>query len=261
VVDMTDLFWRDTGSGRPLVFVHGGFLDHRMWDDQIAAFARDHRVVAHDARGHGRSPNASEPFRHGDDLAALLRHIDTGPAVLIGLSMGAGIAVDVALDHPDLVDAVIVSGAGTSEPEFADPWTNEVLAEFGTHMAAGAAEAAIETFMRFTTGPSRTLDDLDPVVVQRLFDMLRGSFAKHTVGEPKWMVPPEDTWARVPTLDVPVHAINGDLDSPDHLAMADRLVTLAGTGTTTTVEGTAHYPNMERPQRFNEALHDLLNTV
>jgi pimeloyl-ACP methyl ester carboxylesterase len=260
---MTDLFWRDTGSGRPLVFAHGGFLDHRMWDDQIAAFARDHRVIAPDARGHGRSPNAFQPFRHGDDLAALMRHIDTGPAVLIGLSMGGGIAVDVALDHPDLVEAVIVSGTGTgtSEPEFTDPWTNEVLTEFGTHIAAGEAEAAIETFMQFTTGPSRTLDDLDPDVVRRLYEMLRGSFAKHTVGEPKWMIPPEDTWARVPTLDIPVHAINGDFDSPDHLALADRLVTLAGTGTTTTIEGTAHYPNMERPERFNEVLHDLLSIV
>ncbi|MFG3342908.1 alpha/beta fold hydrolase [Glycomyces sp. NPDC048151] len=258
---MTDLFWRDTGSGRPLVFVHGGFLDHRMWEDQIPVFAADHRVIAADARGHGRSPNASGPFRHGDDLAALLRRLDTGPAVLIGLSMGGGIAVDVALDHPDLVEAVVVSGTGTSEPEFTDPWTNTVLAEFGTHMAAGDAEAAIATFMRFTHGPTRTLDDLDPEVVRRLFEMIRGSFAKHTFGEPKWMVPPEDTWERVPRIDVPVHAINGALDSPDHNGMAERLVALVGTGTARVVEGAAHYPNMERPQQFNDALRDLLRTI
>ena len=57
---------------------------------------------------------------------------------------------------------------------------------------------------------------------------------------------------------MPVHAINGDLDSPDHLAMAERLV---GTGTTTLVEGTAHHPNMERPRRCNEALHEILSIV
>ena len=217
--------------------------------------------IAADARGHGRSPNASGPYRHGDDLAALLRRLDTGPVVLIGLSMGGGIAVDVALDHPDLVEAVIVSGAGTSEPEFADPWTNAVLAEFGEHLAAGETEAAIATFMRFTTGPSRTLGDLDPDVVERLFAMIRGSFAKHSLGEPKWMVPPEDTWARVPRIDVPVHAINGGLDSPDHNGMAERLVSLVGTGTTTVIDGAAHYPNMERPQAFNDALRDLLGTL
>lgn len=258
---MTDLFWRDTGSGRPLVFVHGGLLDHRMWADQIPVFAGDHRVIAPDARGHGRSPNAAAPFRHGDDLAALLRYLGTGPAVLVGLSMGGGIAVDVALDHPDLVDAVIVSGVGTSEPEFTDPWTNEVVTEFGTQMSAGEAEAAIETFMRFAAGPSRTVADLDPEVVRRLLEMLRGSFAKHKADEPQWMVLPEDTWARIDRIDVPVHAINGTLDSPDHLAMADRLVTTVGTGTTTLIDGAAHYPNMERPDEFNDALRELLRTL
>ncbi|MBO3734946.1 alpha/beta fold hydrolase [Glycomyces sp. NEAU-S30] len=77
---MSDLHWHDTGSGRLPVFLHGGFLDHRMWEDQIPAFAADHRVIAPDARGHGRSSNASGPYRHGDDFAALLRHLDTGPA-------------------------------------------------------------------------------------------------------------------------------------------------------------------------------------
>lgn len=259
---MTDLHWHDTGSGRPLVFLHGGFLDHRMWNDQIPAFAADYRVIAPDARGHGRSPNASGPFRHGDDLAALLRHLNTGPAILIGLSMGGGIAVDVALDHPDLVAAVIVSGAGTSEPEFTDPWTNDVLAEFGALMGTGRAEPAIDAFIAFTTGPSRTLDHVDPEVVRRLYEMMRASFAKHTVGEPKWMMsPPADPWARVPDLTIPLHAVNGDLDSPDHIAMAERAVALAGTGTAHLIEGTAHYPNMERPDRFNALLRDLLQAL
>jgi pimeloyl-ACP methyl ester carboxylesterase len=257
---MSDLHWHDTGSGRPLVLLHGGFLDHRMWEDQIPAFAADHRVIAPDFRGHGRSPNASGPYRHGDDVAALLRHLDTGPAVLVGLSMGGGIAVDVALDHPDLVEAVIVSGTGTSEPEFTDPWTNDVLDEFGALLGTGRAEPAIDAFMAFTTGPSRTLDDVDPDVVRRLHEMMRDSFAKHTVGEPEFRIPPERTWERVPGITVPLHAVNGDLDSPDHIALAERAVALAGTGTAHLVEGTAHYPNMERPERFNTILRDLLST-
>ncbi|MCC3763454.1 alpha/beta hydrolase [Glycomyces sp. TRM65418] len=258
---MKDLFWRDTGSGRPLVFLHGGFLDHRMWDDQIPVFAADHRVIAPDARGHGRSANASGPFRHGDDVADLLRRLDAGPAILVGLSMGGGVAVDVALDHPELVAAVIVSGAGTIESSFTDPWTAATVEAIGTAIGAGDADAAIEAFMAFAAGPARTLGDVDHEVVRRLYEMVRGSFAKHTADEPRWMLPSTDTWARAAGIRVPVHAINGALDSPDHLGMAERLVDTVGTGRVVTVGGTAHYPNMERPDQFDAALRELLRTL
>jgi pimeloyl-ACP methyl ester carboxylesterase len=91
------LAYHDTGTAHPLVLLHGGLLDHRMWDDQIPVLAPLYRVIAPDTRGHGASANASRPFRHADDLAALLRHLDTGPAILARVSVGAGIAVDTAL--------------------------------------------------------------------------------------------------------------------------------------------------------------------
>ncbi|WP_420714398.1 alpha/beta fold hydrolase [Streptomyces sp. NRRL WC-3744] len=106
------LAYRDAGEGRPLVLLHAGFFDHSMWDEQIRAFAPHYRVIAPDARGHGASSNATRPFRPADDLAALLRHLDVGPAVLVGISMGGGTAVDTALEHPELVRAVVVSGVG-----------------------------------------------------------------------------------------------------------------------------------------------------
>ncbi|WP_143673523.1 alpha/beta fold hydrolase, partial [Streptomyces griseiscabiei] len=63
---------RKAGPGTPLVLLHGGFTDHRMWRDLVPALvAAGHRVIAPDARGHGASANASRPFRLTDDLAAL----------------------------------------------------------------------------------------------------------------------------------------------------------------------------------------------
>ena len=138
------LGYRATGTGPPLVLLHGGFLDHHMWDDQISDLASRYRVIAPDARGHGVSANATRPFRPTDDLAALLRHLGTGPAVLAGVSMGAGTAVDTALEHPGLVRALIISGAGTSEPEFTDPWMRDVLGpktESGETTPAGIIKA------------------------------------------------------------------------------------------------------------------------
>lgn len=258
---MNDLFWLDTGSGRPLVLLHGGFVDHGMWDDQIPAFASGYRVIAPDARGHGRSANATEPFRLTDDLAALLRHLDTGPAILVGISMGAGIAVDTALEHPELVSAVVVSGAGTSEPYFTDPWTIQALTTWHSAMAAGDLDASIEGFMRFAAGPHRTLDDLDAGVANRLRRMARDTMSKHTAGEPDLLVPVRDTWDRAAGIDVPVLAINGGVDSPDHLGMAERLTGTVADGRAVSIDGTAHYPNMERPDLFNKLLGDFLRTV
>ncbi|MEU6713987.1 alpha/beta hydrolase [Nonomuraea sp. NPDC046802] len=258
---MKNLFWLDTGTGRPVVLLHGGFLDHGMWDDQIPALATRHRVIAPDARGHGRSANAAQPYRLTDDLAALLRHLDTGPSVLVGISMGASIAVDTALEHPELVSAVVVGGAGTAEPYFTDPWTTRRLATWHAAMAAGDLDGSVEGFMAFAAGPHRTLDDLDPEVVRRLERMARATMSKHTAGEPNLLLPVHDTWERIAKIDVPVLAVHGAIDSPDHIGMAQRLADTVTDGRALSIDGTAHYPNMERPDSYNRILEEFLHTL
>ena len=255
------LAYHDAGTGHPVILLHGGFLDHRMWDEQIPVLASRHRVVAPDARGHGASANAGRPFRHADDIAALLSHLDIGPAVFVGLSMGAGIAVDTALEYPHLVRALVVSGAGTSEPEFTDPWTIKVLNDLSSAIAAGNGESLIAAFALFAAGPRRALDDLDPDVVRRIREMARRTVTKHAVGEPDWLIPVRETWTRAAELSVPVLAITGDLDAADHIAMAERLARTVADGNVTAIEGTAHYPNMERAGAFNQALTGFLGTL
>ncbi|GAA5071663.1 pimeloyl-ACP methyl ester carboxylesterase [Thermocatellispora tengchongensis] len=258
---MKDLFWLDTGTGRPLVLLHGGFMDHGMWDPQIPVFASRYRVIAPDARGHGRSANPIEPYRLTDDLAALLRHLNTGPAILVGVSMGAGIAVDTALEHPDLVSALVISGAGTSEPYFDDPWTTQALAAWRSAMASGDLDASVERFMLLAAGPHRTLDDLDPDVLSHLRRMTRTTMSKHTTDEPDLLVPVRDTWARAAGIEVPVLAVNGALDSPDHIGMAERLTRTVPNGHAISIDGAAHYPNLERPDAFNKIVEDFARDV
>lgn len=255
---MEDLFWLDTGAGDPLVLLHGGFVDHRMWAGQIPAFAPRHRVIAPDARGHGRSAVATGPFRHADDVAALLRRLGTGPAVLVGVSMGAATAVDLALEHPGLVRALVVCGAGTSEPTFTDPWTTRALAAWMGAMAAGDRAASVDGFLRFAAGPHRALGEVDPEVVGLLRRMATETMAKHAVGEPDWQVPVPDTWRRAAGIGVPVLAVTGALDSPDHIGMARRLAGLVRDGRVVTVEGAAHYPNLECPEVFNKLVAGFL---
>lgn len=91
-----------------------------MWTPQLDAFP-ERRIIAPDARGHGGSSDAEGPYRLADDVVVLMDALGLDRAVLAGVSMGGGTAVDVALEHPDRCAALVVTGTGTSEPGFADP--------------------------------------------------------------------------------------------------------------------------------------------
>lgn len=256
-----DLAYRDTGTGDLVVLLHSGYVDHRVFDDQIPALAAHHRVIAVDTRGHGFSANASRPFRWADDLADLLRHLDAGPAALVGLCMGAAVATDTTLEHPELVRALVVSGAGASEFEFTDPGTLEHVSEAARLLGAGDIEGWLDNFARGVAGPHRGVDEVAPDVVRRLRDMSAHTLAKHTPDEPQWHVPLTDTWSRLPKIDVPVLAIHGALDAPDSIAMAERVARTVPDGRSVTLQDVGHYPNMEKPEEFNGILLDFLRDL
>ncbi|MER5490220.1 alpha/beta hydrolase [Streptomyces sp. NPDC002490] len=254
-----ELAYRDLGSGDPVVLLHPGFLDHRFHDGHLPALAAaGHRVIAPDARGHGRSANGTRPFRWADDLAALLRHLDTGPAVLVGVSMGGAIATDTALEHPDLVRALVVCGAVTSQFTYTDPWAVDVQSAFLGALAAGDAERWLAEFLRFAPGPHRTFDQVDPELLDRIGEMARHTLAKHAPGETDHRVPVTDTRARIARVTVPVLVVNGALDSPDLLAEGAELARTVPHGRSRVIPDAAHYAPLERPEAFLAVLGDFL---
>src|SRR5262245_45696838 len=94
VGDGTRIYYKDWGSGQPVVFSHGWPLSADAWDDQMVFLAeRGYRCIAHDRRGHGRSSqpwNGNEMDTYADDLAALVEHLDLRDAVHVGHSTGGG---------------------------------------------------------------------------------------------------------------------------------------------------------------------------
>lgn len=253
------LSYRDLGTGPLVVLLHAGLVDHRQWTPQLATLPTRYRVITPDARGHGDSTNATAAFRHTDDVAALIRHLDAGPAVLVGVSMGAATATDTALEHPELVRAVVVSGAGTSEPEFADGWTGENLAAFWSALFNGDMPGALKLWNNFTAGPGRPLTDLDPAVPALIEEMTVKTLMKHTADEPDWSRHPEDTWARAAKLAIPVLAVIGGADSPDHRAQAERLADSVADGRKAVIPDAAHYPNLEQPARFDAIISEFID--
>jgi pimeloyl-ACP methyl ester carboxylesterase len=253
--------WSTDRPGTPVVFLHGGGLDHRSWRDQVTAFGERHRVVLVDARGHGESSTPTGAYRHCDDLAAVLAALDLGPAVVVGLSMGGGTATDLALEHPEHVAGLVVSGTGTSEPTFTDPWVLDVFAEWKAAEETRDPQRWMDAFLRFVPGPFRALDDVDPEVVERVHEMGWHTLQHHAIQGFAPPTPVTRTWERVPYVTVPVVVASGSLDSPDHIDMGHRLAEAVPDGSVVDIPDTAHYPNLERPADFDTAVELLISRV
>ena len=108
-----DLYYEDLGEGVPILLIHPAGSTASTWGSVTTELARIGRVIAYDRRGNARS--GGKPVRsvcvHTADAAALLGHLRTPPAVVVGTSAGATIAIDLAVRRPDLVRAVIAHEA------------------------------------------------------------------------------------------------------------------------------------------------------
>ncbi|MEV0246805.1 alpha/beta hydrolase [Nocardia sp. NPDC050712] len=256
------LAYRDSGGvGTPVVLLHAGFTDFTMFDPQLSALGRHYRVITPDARGHGASANAAKPFRQVDDLAALLRHLNVNSAVLVGVSMGAMIAIDAAIEYPELVDGLVVSGRGIGEPEFRDRWSREVATIQEDALARRDVAAWMDAFVCWAAGPDRALDEVDPGVLAKLRRMAARTLAKHTVPEPDHSIAVADVMTRAQAIRCPVLALDGVYDSPGLIATVDRLLDAVPNGRRTMIDDAGHYPNMEQPQVYNRLVAEFLDTV
>jgi pimeloyl-ACP methyl ester carboxylesterase len=143
-VDNARVWVEDGGDGPPILFLHGGLGDRRLFDPQRRALADAFRCVAYDRGLWGRSETPSRPVSFVDEAVGVLDALEIEQASLVGLSMGGGLALDVAAAHPDRVRAVVhVAGGASGMP--VDPYTpeqNEVF-ESGTLAEKMAADFAV----------------------------------------------------------------------------------------------------------------------
>ena len=97
-----------TGEGPPVVLLHAGVVDSRIWSRVVPLLAARHTVVTYDQRGYGRSPAWDGPYSSVGDLLSVLDELELERAALVGLSRGGRIALDFALAHPGRVSALVL---------------------------------------------------------------------------------------------------------------------------------------------------------
>jgi pimeloyl-ACP methyl ester carboxylesterase len=111
-VEGSQIYFEECGtSPQTVVFLHDGVLHSAAWDDVWPEFCRHFHAIRYDRRGYGRSPAATSGYFETDDLAALLRHLKVSRAVIVGSSHGGEISINFTLDHPEIVQQLVLVGA------------------------------------------------------------------------------------------------------------------------------------------------------
>ncbi|MGB5938872.1 MAG: alpha/beta hydrolase [Rhodanobacter sp.] len=114
------LFYSVHGAGKPLILLHGG-IDPDSFGSNLAELAKGRRVIAPHLQAHGRTPDTDRPLRSetmGDDIAALIGHLNLGKADVMGYSLGASVALQTAVRHPDVVDRLVIVSAAMRQDGF-----------------------------------------------------------------------------------------------------------------------------------------------
>ncbi|MFD9130409.1 alpha/beta fold hydrolase [Kitasatospora sp. NPDC059571] len=208
-----------TGDGPPVVLVHAGVADHRMWDPVVPALAERYTVVRYDLRGFGASAPPAGPFTETGDLLGLLDGLGHREVRLVGASWGARVAADFALAHPARVRSLTL----LAPPWRGYDWSREMVeydeAETAA-LAAGDLDAAVGINLdMWLRGPLRSWDDVPAGLADGLRAPLRISLVNQdAVGEHSQGAPGGDLSA----IAVPTLVGVGSLDVPDFRDIARR---------------------------------------
>jgi pimeloyl-ACP methyl ester carboxylesterase len=243
-------------SARPVVLVHAGICDRRMWNPQIAALTAGRRVVRLDLRGFGasdRRPPSS--LSHHVEVAALLDELAIEQAHLVGVSMGAGVVAEVAVAKPGLVGSLLlVAPSGSLRTEVTADieafWEAEQEALAGEDLE-GAVEANLETWV---DGPGQPSDRVAPAVRAFVGQMQLKAF-ENTDGwddedlEDRGLEPA--VGSRGLEIAVPTRILVGDLDVAAVGRTAARLAEEIPGASLVRWPNVAHLPSLERPDDFN----------
>lgn len=243
----------------PLLLVHAGVADRRMWDGVREQLVERRDVLSVDLRGFGESGErpVGELAPHQDVLDVLAAE-GVERAHVVGASFGAGVAVEVALTEPDRVASLLlVAPGGSLIAEMTDQLRSFALAE-NAALDSGDLDAAVEANLAtWVDGPGQPTDRVDPAVRALVATMQRRAFELtdnwDDVAEAELDPPALD---RLGEVEAPTLVLTGTLDV-DAIDVAATAVLTGVTGARQVVwPDTAHLPSMERPDAFATLLLD-----
>jgi 3-oxoadipate enol-lactonase len=240
------LAFETRGEGVPLVLIHGFSFDMRTWDAQVEVLSRYFQIVRYDLRGFGRSSMPTGPYSHVQDLRALIEFLSLSAPVLIGLSLGANIALSCALEHPHAVRGLVLASSGLPGFAWSEPRPPDAA-------AAVAKSQGVEQARQFWLNhPLFTAARRSSAAFARVRSMVEEYSGWH------WCNDNPTAQARV--IDrlsecvTPTLVISGDLDVLGYRQIAAKLSHDIPGAALLTFPDAGHVINEEDPEGFSAAV-------
>lgn len=265
--DGVKLYYEETGTGLPIVFVHEFAGDYRAYESQVRHFSRSYRCIAYNARGYPPSdvPDDVEHYsqdRARDDIRAVLDALRIDKAHIVGLSMGGFATLHFGFTYPERARSLVIAGCGygavpDKRAQFVAE-TEAAAARFESMSMAQAAES-------YAQAPSRVqLQNKDPRGFREFVEQLAqhsGKGAALTMrGVQKRRPSLFDLVDKIKTVKAPTLIMTGDEDFPC-LEPALLLKSTIMTSALVVLPNSGHAINLEEPELFNRCVDDFLRSV
>ena len=251
------IHYERSGTGFPVLFIHAGICDSRMWAPQVKAFANQFDMIRPDLRGFGDSELPPLPYSMQADLLGLLDHLSVNRAHVVGCSMGGTVAIDLALQHPDRVQRLVLVASGVSGSNLGKA-DAALFADVEAADKARDMDAVNRAEVRLWVDGPRRPEGSAPEAVRDLVLEMNGralhsdwASAQHETLDPPAI-------ARLGDITAPTLVIVGDEDLPHASANAKVITSKVPGARAVTIKDASHLPSLERPEEFNHVLLDFL---
>jgi 3-oxoadipate enol-lactonase len=252
-VDGGKLWYEECGAANPgtsVVLMHDGLVDSITWDGVWEPLCTKYHLVRYDRRGYGRSDPAKTPFVPEDDLYKVMREVHMDRAIVMGNSSGGGLALDFALAHPDMVEALFLIGPTVHGMASSD-YFNERATKNSAPMDLGDVKAAAKNWSedRFIFGGEARS------ARKQLFDALVQNPQVLKAGGALEIRPSPPTAMRLTQIRVPTLVLVGEDDIADVFAFSGAIEAALPIVTFEVWKDTGHLIQIQRPAevvaRFN----------
>lgn len=256
-INNLQMSYTDTGTGRPLVLIHGYPFNRSLWADQIPALSNSHRIIAPDLRGFGESDASQVPSTMNSlaaDVALLMDHLEIPRATIGGLSMGGYVALAFYKQFASRVRALVLADtrpqADTEEAKQTRAQHAEKALSEGM---AGIADAMLPKLLTPETVSKH------PEIVKRVRDMMLKTKPEGAAAALRGMAEREDQTELLPEISVPTLILVGAEDAITPVADSEKMHHAIAGSSLVVLDHAGHVSNIERAQQFNDALLHFLS--